>query len=74
MKPFAIEARIEYVRNDKSEFGNWSMWNTYKTIESMLQGLSDLRKQENISYWRTSSNGKRALWKFIWTYRPLHRY
>ena len=72
MKPFAVEARIKYISNNKTDLGSWSIWNKYKTIKSMLQGLSDIRKNENISYWRTVVGKEKVICKFIWQYRPVH--
>ena len=74
MKPFAIEARIHYIRNGKgkAEKDTWFIYNKYKTIKSMLQGLTDIRKNENISSWETPTNGEMVIWKFIWQYRPVH--
>ncbi len=72
MKPFAIEARVKYIRNNKTEYGSWSIWNKYKTIKSMLQGLSDIKNNNKIRCWRTPSKGEMVTWKFIWQYRPVH--
>ena len=74
MKPFAVESRVRYFRNnlEASESDSWVVQNKYKSIKSMLQGLFDLRNNENTSYWKTPSDGKIVVWKFIWQYRPVH--
>lgn len=74
MKPYAVEARAHYITNNTGipEFDPWSNWNTYKSITSMLQGLCDLRKNKNISYWQTTLRGKIVIVKYIWQYRPVH--
>lgn len=72
MKPFAVESRITYIKDNKTDIGSWRIWNKYKTLKSMFQGLSDMRKNDNISYWRTSANKEIIICKFIWQFRPVH--
>ena len=68
MKPFAVESRIKYVRNNKISLGAWSIWNKYESARRMLQGLSDMRSNKNI-YFQKIVEGE---WEFISQYRPVH--
>jgi hypothetical protein len=70
-KVWAVEWGFESETRNGEKYIYWSVWNKYTTQRRMLQGLKDLKYNDD-SYSRVSNDGGKTYKIRKYYYRPVH--